>query len=129
MKKLMRVLKACADPNRMRVLKLLQARELCVCEITEALGIAQPSVSRHMRILEDADLVEQRKEGTWVNYRVNPNPANPYAQDILERLPGWLSDDRGIQSLLLQASVLDRNVICGRKPQRPTPSVVKDARP
>jgi ArsR family transcriptional regulator, arsenate/arsenite/antimonite-responsive transcriptional repressor len=129
MKSLMRVLKACADPNRMRVLKMLQARELCVCEITEALHIAQPSVSRHMRILEDAELVEQSKVGPWVNYRLNPDPANPYAREILDRLSGWLQEDREILSLTRKTAVLDRNVICGKKSSGPSIPALKEARP
>ena len=129
MKQLMRVLKACADPNRMRILKMLQARELCVCEITEAVRIAQPSVSRHMRILEEAELVKQRKEGQWVIYRLNDRSANPYALDILDRLPGWLQEDREIQSLARKTAVLDRNVICGKRASRPGSSVLEEARP
>jgi ArsR family transcriptional regulator len=127
MKHLMRVLKACGDPNRMRILKMLQHREMCVCELTEALGIAQPSVSRHMRILEEADLVEQRKEGLWVNYRWNPSPSNPYAGDLLTHLRTWLEDDPDLRELVRRASGLDRNVICGRLQPRHEIPRLKDA--
>jgi ArsR family transcriptional regulator len=129
-KVLMRVLKGLADPNRMRIMKMLQHREMCVCELTEALGIAQPSVSRHMRLLEQADLVEARKEGQWTNYRWNPSPDNPYAQSLLEQLRDWLENDPEIQSLILQASVLDRVTICGgKKPARTAAPLAREAIP
>ncbi len=119
MKPLMRALKALADPNRMRVMKMLQHKEMCVCELTEALGIAQPSVSRHMRILENADLVEQSREGLWVNYRWNASPGNPFAKAMLDQLDGWLEDDPEIKKLTQRAAKLDRNIICGRvQPRR-----------
>jgi ArsR family transcriptional regulator len=128
MKSLMRVLKALADPNRMRIMKMLQRREMCVCEITEALGIAQPSVSRHMRLLEQAGLVEARRDGQWTNYLWKPSPVDPYARCMLERIPGWLEEDGEIQSLLLRAAALDRvTICCGRRPVRLTPTGAREA--
>jgi ArsR family transcriptional regulator, arsenate/arsenite/antimonite-responsive transcriptional repressor len=121
MKILMRVLKALADPNRMRIMKMLQHKEMCVCELTEALAIAQPSVSRHLKILEQVDLLEQCREGLWINYRWNPSPDHAVASELLAQLKDWLEDDPGIKALVQKASRLDRNVICGRN--QPSPEI------
>jgi DNA-binding transcriptional ArsR family regulator len=61
--------KAISDPTRVRILKLLEAGELCVCEIMDVLGMGQSTVSKHLGILKSASLVECRKEGTWSYYR------------------------------------------------------------
>lgn len=91
-----RVMKALSDPGRVAVLKLLCGGELCACEIMRALGLAQPTVSRHMRVLQDAGLVAGRKAGPWVHYRLERSPASPYAKAMLERLAAWLEDDDGV---------------------------------
>lgn len=116
MRDLIRVLKACGDPNRMRILKMLQQREMCVCELTEALGIAQPSVSRHLKIMEDAELVAHRRDGLWINYQLNAESTNPYARVMLRHLREWLDDDPEIKALIQKASTLDREIICRRQP-------------
>ncbi|RMF79395.1 MAG: ArsR family transcriptional regulator [Nitrospirae bacterium] len=62
-----------SDPTRLRCVVLLaQEGELCVCELTEALGVAQPKVSRHLGVLRDAGVVADRREGRWVHYRLHP---------------------------------------------------------
>jgi len=69
-----RVFKALADETRLRILWLLEVRELCVCEVMVALDLTQPTASHHLGLLENAGLVKARKEGKWVFYRVtNPN--------------------------------------------------------
>jgi DNA-binding transcriptional ArsR family regulator len=62
--------KAISDPTRVRMLKLLEEGELCVCEIMEVLELAQSTASKHLGILKTAGLVESRKEGTWSYYRL-----------------------------------------------------------
>ncbi len=62
------VFRACADETRLRVLLLLRARELCVCELVEVLAMAQGKVSRHLAVLKRAGLVRSRREGTWIYY-------------------------------------------------------------
>lgn len=114
MKQVIRVLKALGDPNRMRIVKMLMHREMCVCELAEAISVTQPSVSRHLKLLEDADLVEHRRDGLWINYRLNSTPQNPYAHALLEHLQNWLEEDPEIQALIQKASTLDREVVCRR---------------
>jgi ArsR family transcriptional regulator, arsenate/arsenite/antimonite-responsive transcriptional repressor len=65
-----RVLKALADPTRLRILLLLGVRELCVCELTYILGLEQSRVSHHMRILREAGLAEDLRQGRWMIYRI-----------------------------------------------------------
>lgn len=65
-----RFFKALADETRLRILKLLEVREMCVCEVMIALGLTQPTASHHLGILENAGLVKDRKEGKWVFYSI-----------------------------------------------------------
>ena len=86
-------MKALSDPNRVRIIKLLEKTDLCVCEIQAVLGLAQPTVSSHMKILEDAGLVEKERQGTWMIYRQLHDPQSIYADSMLETLKDWLNDD------------------------------------
>jgi ArsR family transcriptional regulator, arsenate/arsenite/antimonite-responsive transcriptional repressor len=70
-----KVFAAFADPTRLRVLNLLRDGELCVCELVRVLGMSQPKISRHLAILREADLVEDRKDGRWVHYSLAKPPA------------------------------------------------------
>ena len=63
--------KVLGDKTRLRILSLLQGRELCVCELTEVLEISQPGVSQHMRRLRQIGFVNERREGQWIYYSMN----------------------------------------------------------
>lgn len=70
-------LRVVADPARLRLLSLIASRagaEACVCELTEPLGLSQPTVSHHLRVLHDAGVLDREKRGRWVFYRLNPEP-------------------------------------------------------
>jgi ArsR family transcriptional regulator len=70
-------MKALADPARLRLLSLIQAQpgaEACVCHLTEPLGLSQPTVSHHLKVLLQAGLVEREQRGSWAYYRVIPEP-------------------------------------------------------
>ena len=110
----LKVMKALADGNRVKIVKMLQVREMCVCELQAALGLAQPSVSKHLKILEEAGLVERRKDGPWVNYRLAEDPESIYASQMQVILRQWLNDDREIEQFTGQASQLDRCEITSR---------------
>jgi len=115
MRDYLRVMKAAADGTRVKILKMLEMRDLCVCEMQTVLGISQPSVSRHLRLLEDADLVRSEKEGMWTNFRLSrPEEANQYSKAILGHLKDWLKDEQSIQKLLEQAQVVDRATCSGQ---------------
>jgi len=70
MKDIVKIFKALSDPTRLRIMLLLRQRELCVCELMYILGMEQSRVSHHMRVLRDAGLVEDVREGRWIIYRV-----------------------------------------------------------
>jgi ArsR family transcriptional regulator, arsenate/arsenite/antimonite-responsive transcriptional repressor len=70
MKDAVRLFKALGDPTRLRIVKLLERGELCVCQLTAALGMGQSRISRHLAILKDAGLIEDRRAGKWVHYRL-----------------------------------------------------------
>jgi ArsR family transcriptional regulator len=72
MRDLITLLKALADPNRLRILSALAGGERCVCQIVELLGLSNSTVSQHLSVLYQARLVESRKEGRWMHYRL-PN--------------------------------------------------------
>jgi len=112
MKAFIRVMKALSDPNRVKIMKILEVKELCVCEITAILGLAQPTVSKHLKILEDAGLVDFRKEGSWVNYKVTENFENEYAEVLQKHLKAWLNEAPQIQEVLSQVDTVDRQQIC-----------------
>lgn len=100
MKSFLRVTKALSDPNRVRVIKLLEDRSLCVCEIQQVLGLAQPTVSSHMKILEEAGLVTKERQGTWMIYSQETNSNCPYVRTMLGELRGWLNDDTTLQTMI-----------------------------
>jgi len=116
MKQFTKVMKALSDPNRVKVVKMLGQREaLCVCEITAALGLAQPTVSKHLKVLEDAGLVESSREGAWVNYRLGAAHGAPYADAMLVLLRDWLQDDAETTAVLSRISGINRQTLCVKK--------------
>lgn len=114
LKSYLKVMKALADRSRVQIVKMLQKREMCVCELQAVLGLAQPSVSKHLRILEEAGLVEHRKEGLWVNYRLPDTAESVYADHLQKVLKGWLNDDPAITQTVRRAATADRCEITGR---------------
>src|SRR3954467_14751155 len=87
-----RALKAFADPVRLRLLNLLaEDREVCVCHLHEALGLPQPTVSRHLAYLRKSGLVVGRKEGLWVHYRL-AKPASSLHRALVASLDSCLGE-------------------------------------
>lgn len=94
MKSLIKVMKSLSDPNRVRILKLLEKKELCVCELHEVLNLAQSTISKHMKVLEEAGLVAYRKKGSWMIYRLTEEKSSPYVQPLLGHLKSWINEDK-----------------------------------
>ncbi|MFH0809032.1 MAG: metalloregulator ArsR/SmtB family transcription factor [Pseudomonadota bacterium] len=113
MRQFLKVMKALGDGTRVKILKLLQHRTLCVCELTSVLGLSQSAVSKNLKLLEDAGLVTFGRQGPWINYRLAED--NPYAAAIAAHLREWLEDDPVIRVLLAKADSVDRVSICGRQ--------------
>src|SRR5215467_2909977 len=78
MKEFLNITKALADENRLRMLMALQQGEICVCQITELMGLAMSTVSKHLSVLYQAGLVNARKEGRWMYYSL-PGKGTPSA--------------------------------------------------
>jgi ArsR family transcriptional regulator, arsenate/arsenite/antimonite-responsive transcriptional repressor len=80
---LVQLFAALADPTRLRLLNLMNGREVCVCYFVEILNQGQPKISRHLAYLRRAGIVEARREGKWMHYRIE-RPADPKAASILD---------------------------------------------
>jgi ArsR family transcriptional regulator len=115
------VMKALADPNRVKIVKMLQHRVMCVCEIQAALGLAQPSVSKHLQVLAEAGLVTSEKDGLWVNYRLADGAKSPYAATLLGNIRHWLEQDAEMEKLLARLPGIQREEICRRQPTESRP--------
>ena len=98
METLVQNFKALSDKNRLRILKLLQVRSLCVCEITEILGVSTPTISNHLSVLVDAGFLRSEKEGRWVHYHLVQNPSSTEVASLLPLLQFWMSGDEQIKS-------------------------------
>ena len=105
-------MKALSDPNRVKIIKMLQQRFLCVCEMKATLNIAKPTVSKHLKLLEDAGLVTSQKDGLWVNYRLSDGSSSPYAATVLGNLRHWLNEDRQIADLIEKLPSIRREDVC-----------------
>jgi ArsR family transcriptional regulator len=108
-----KVMKALSDPNRVKILKLLQRRVLCVCEIQAALGLAQSTASKHLKILEEAGLIVFSKDGLWVNYRLAEGDKNPYVASLLGNLRHWLEEEPEVAAMVARLPEIKRETICG----------------
>ncbi len=88
MQSVLRITKALADNNRLRIIMALgESSELCACQIIELLEISGATVSRHLSILQNAGLLQSRKDGRWMHYRLVDDNADPMAREALD----WIS--------------------------------------
>jgi len=107
-----KIFKALTDKNRIRILKMLEKKALCVCEITSVLNISTSTVSSHLAALKEAGYIYDTKDGKWVDYHFNRTSANPVLHQVLAMLTGWLNDDAQIieDGEIIKSS--DREQIC-----------------
>ncbi len=105
---------ALSDPNRVKIVKMLQHKLMCVCELQEALHISQSSVSKHLKILEEAGFVDFKNDGLWVNYYLTDGMKSPYASSLMGNLRHWLEDEPGITELIKRLPYIQREEICKR---------------
>ncbi len=106
------VFKALGDKNRVRILKMLEHKHLCVCEMTAVLGLAASTTSKHLSILKEAGLIFEQKEGKWVNYHLNTGAQNSPADEMLSLLKDWLNDDKTIRGDAEKISRITRYDLC-----------------
>jgi len=118
MEQVLNIIKALADKNRLRVVEALTIqKELYVCQITEMLGLAMPTVSRHMSVLQKAGLVENRKEGRWVCYRLSeafPSPLLRWLNGVLASSHEIAKDMEKVRTIL----TYDLDALCKSQKQR-----------
>lgn len=121
MKAALRVTKALADQQRIRILLMLQPGELCVCQIQAVLALAPSTVSKHLSILSTAGLVESRKAGRWMYYRLPAKTCSALVRNALKWLRVTLRTDEQIRrdAKRLKAVVAcDPAVLCCRQKGR-----------
>jgi ArsR family transcriptional regulator len=94
---MVRFFQALGDITRLRLLNLMGDREICVCYLVEILEQGQPKISRHLAYLRRAGIVEARREGKWMHYRI-VKPANAGAAGVLRQTLAWLKDDRSMRA-------------------------------
>jgi len=97
MKTTTKLFKALSDETRLRILKMLEARPLCVCEIQHVLKGSQPNVSHHLKTLSEAGLVESKKDGLWIDYRLPDKPASPLHTAMLSLVKKSLDGEQVIK--------------------------------
>jgi DNA-binding transcriptional ArsR family regulator len=121
MRSTLRVTKALADSQRVRILMMLQPGELCVCQIMEVLGLAPSTVSKHLSILSAAGLVDSRKEGRWMYYRLPESKAGVFVRPVMKWLGKTLKNDETIKRDLKELRTVvarDPQSLCRRQRER-----------
>ncbi len=106
------VFKALSDPNRIRILKMLAGRELCMCEVREILNLSNSTVSKHLTILRDAGLLLDSKDGKWVNFRVNDRSEHRFIRLTIALVRDSFDDDDVVKEDLKKVRKVNRKQIC-----------------
>jgi len=109
------IFKALGDENRLRILLMLKQRPLCVCEIHEVLNIALSTLSSHLKLMKNAGLITDEKDGRWVIYSLSENP---YVGELLDTLEKQLIFDSTIENDRAVISRLTRE-LCAAKLKEP----------
>lgn len=107
-----KIFKVLSDNSRLRILKMLQAKSLCVCEIQDVLGLAASTVSKHLSILRETGFITEEKDGKWVNFSINAHPKDLRISSILSSLDFWISDEETIISDKEKLKSIDRFNMC-----------------
>ena len=105
-----KLFKIFADKNRLRIFKLLEQRKMCVCELASILGVTQPSISRHLKRMKEAGLVEDEQDRFWTNYYLRKK--DKAQASVLCCLQHLLKGDKVISSDLKKLKKVDRTKMC-----------------
>jgi ArsR family transcriptional regulator len=108
------IFKALSDKSRLRILKMLQKKSLCVCEITDILQLATSTVSNHLSILKETGLISDEKDKKWINYRIVANPSDPAIASALMSLNLLLEDDVMVKKDREKLKIVNREVLCAK---------------
>lgn len=126
MQDILNIFKALSEETRLRIVKLLEHGELCVCDIVAALDMIQPKVSFHLAVLKEAGLIKDRKQGKWTHYRIDDSDifrrflllsalertSSEAVTEDRKRLTDFLEEKKQKGSVV---SLRSRNVCCQRK--------------
>lgn len=127
MENLLNIFKALSDETRLRILKLLEKGELCVCDIVVALNMIQPKVSFHLSVLKEAGLIKDRKQGKWIHYSLDDSDmfrrffiltalekiSNEYIKEDLKRLDDFRKEKQmrtKIINLKYKSHIIQRTI-------------------
>ncbi|GAB1372844.1 hypothetical protein MASR1M45_29070 [Candidatus Kapaibacterium sp.] len=118
MDEFLKISKAISDRNRVRILKMLEVKPLCVCEITNILNVANSTVSNHLSILKESGLIIDKKDGKWVEYQINKGKSKELQNEVLGLVSKYLNDeDETINDVIscrkvnrLEISMLNNNI-------------------
>jgi len=113
MKELEKLLKALADKNRLRIIKLLEARKMCVCELAFVLGITQPSVSKHLKKLGSAGVTSYEQDCFWTNYYLRQD--NKSLKILLGCFRKYLVNNAVIKQDFEKLKRVNRTKLCCKK--------------
>ncbi|MHC4434480.1 MAG: ArsR/SmtB family transcription factor [Planctomycetota bacterium] len=111
------IAKALSDENRVRALMMLTRGELCVCQLIEMLGLAPSTVSKHMSILRQARLVEARKQGRWMYYRLADDDCQKQVAQAIEWVRDSVAKDKRIRAdarEVRRVCKMDKEQLCER---------------
>lgn len=111
LKDLNKVFSALGEPTRLKIIKLLETQKLCVCELSAVLEMLQPRISQHLRVLKEADLVIEEKDGSWSYYAVNKEKLS----SVFENLTKFLEHDLAIMPDFKNESMNMTNLACNPK--------------
>jgi ArsR family transcriptional regulator len=106
------IFKALSDPSRLRILKMLQRKPLCVCEIKEILSLANSTVSQHLSILKKEGFIVEKKDGKWMNYSINIKPEDPRISTIFSTLDFWIGNNDLVKDDMKKVETIDRYSVC-----------------
>jgi DNA-binding transcriptional ArsR family regulator len=119
MRQIVRTTKALSDENRIRIIGVLKGRELCVCQLIELLCLAPSTVSKHLSILKNARLIDSRKQGRWMYYRLEDKRGTPiqikealdWTVRSIAETDQFLSDNKRIEEILK----IDPEILCSQQ--------------
>jgi ArsR family transcriptional regulator, arsenate/arsenite/antimonite-responsive transcriptional repressor len=121
MRNVISIAKALSDENRVRIVGMLDGRELCVCQVIELLALAPSTVSKHLAILKQARLIDGRKDGRWMYYRLADDDAPRAVHEVLHWTLQTLKGDKQIREdakRLNQILAMDPEVLCSQQRDR-----------
>ena len=115
LKKVIKIIKALSDESRIRIVNLLKAKKgICVCEITEIINLSQPTISSHLKKLEEVEIVYFSKDGLWVNYYFN-EAIDPEIKELINMIIKIIEKDPNTNKDLQRIKNTDRLLICCKK--------------